>query len=266
MLFHSKELKHIEGAKIFAARSLQFPHKIYSSGATNTLMNPTPQFEELAIALITSNPNPSHFTPDFLFGSGIVPEHWQLAQPPEGDSHKTTITFTNGAIASFHNGMVTFSETLSAKSVSEVKAPAIAGKYADTLPNIDCQFVEINPSIFLTFEGGNKSLENHYIPTALLTAGEWLEFGSTPVRSTLQLAYTVGHRQLNLKIDDILLRGSDNKPEFAALFSGNFSYPLTGNTPGQRLQQLHRLVDNWSQDLKVFRELVKGRFLGISVN
>ncbi|XZO03386.1 MAG: hypothetical protein ACM65L_06630 [Microcoleus sp.] len=45
-------------------------------------MKPIPQFEELAIALIASNLNPTHFTPDFLFGSGIVPEHWQLAHPP----------------------------------------------------------------------------------------------------------------------------------------------------------------------------------------
>ncbi|MEG4506107.1 hypothetical protein QUA81_20895 [Microcoleus sp. F6_B4] len=228
-------------------------------------MNPNPQFEELAIALITSNPNPTHFTPDFLFGSGIVPEHWQLAKPPEGDPHMTTITFENGAIASFHNGIVTFSETLSAKTVSQVKVPALAGKYADTLPNIDYMVVEINPSIFSTFEGGNKSLKNHYIPTALLTPGEWLEFGSTPVRSTLQLAYTVGHRQLNLKIDDILLRGSDNQPEFAALFSGNFSYQIAGNTPERRSQQLHRLLNNWQDELKIFRELVLGRFLGKSV-
>ncbi|MFB8794885.1 MAG: hypothetical protein U7126_11850 [Microcoleus sp.] len=64
-------------------------------------MKPIPQFEELAIALIASNLNPTHFTPDFLFGSGIVPEHWQLAQPPQGDPHMTTITFTNGAIAFF---------------------------------------------------------------------------------------------------------------------------------------------------------------------
>jgi hypothetical protein len=34
-------------------------------------MNPTPQFEELAIALITSNPNPSHFTPDFLSAAAL---------------------------------------------------------------------------------------------------------------------------------------------------------------------------------------------------
>lgn len=229
-------------------------------------MNPTPQFEELAITLITSNPNPTHFTPDFLFGSGIVPEHWQLAQLPQDDSHMTTITFTNGVIASFHNGIVTFSETLSAQTASEVKAPAFAGKYADTLPNIDCQFVEINPSIFLTFEGGNKRLENHYIPTALLTPGEWLKFGSTPIRSTLQLAYTVGHRQLNLKIDDILLRGSDNQPEFAAFFSGKFSYQIAGNTPERRSQQLHRLLNNWPEDLKIFRELVLGRFLDRSVD
>lgn len=229
-------------------------------------MKPIPQFEELAIALIASNLNPTHFTPDFLFGSGIVPEHWQLAKPPEGDPHMTTITFTNGAIASFHNGIVTFSETLSAKTASDVKIPAIAGKYADTLPNIDCQFVEINPSIFLTFEGGNKSLQNHYISTALLTPGEWLEFGSTPVRSTLQLAYTVGHRQLNLKIDDISLQGSDNQPEFAALFSGKFSYQIAGNTPDRLSQHLHRLLNNWSNDIKIFRELVLGRFLDISVN
>jgi hypothetical protein len=228
-------------------------------------MKPIPQFEELAIALIAPNLNPTHFTPEFLSYSGIVPPDWQLAQQPEGDSHMTKITFTNGAIASFHNEIATFSETLESQSLKDVQIPTMVRKYADTLLNANYQAVEINPSIFLTFDAGTNS-KAHYITTALLSKGAWQEFGSTPVRSTLQLAYTIGNRQLNLKIDDILLRGANNQPEFGALFSGNFYYPLTRNTVGQRLQQLHRLVDNWSQDLKVFRELVKGRFLGISVN
>ncbi|NES95924.1 MAG: hypothetical protein F6K32_11940 [Desertifilum sp. SIO1I2] len=228
-------------------------------------MKPTPQFEELVIALIAPNLNPTHFTPEFLFYSGIVPPDWQLAQPPEGDSHMTKITFTNGAIASVHNYTITFSETLESKPLKDIQIPTIVGKYVDTLPNANYQAVEINPSIFLTFEAGENS-NAHYIPTALLSKGSWLEFGSTPARGTLQLAYTVGNRQLNLKIDDILLRGTNNKPEFAALFSGNFSYPIAGRTTGERLHQLHRLIDNWSDDFKIFQELVKGRFLGISAN
>jgi hypothetical protein len=228
-------------------------------------MKPIPQFEELAIALIAPNLNPTHFTPEFLSHICIIPKDWQLAKPPEGDFHMTKISFINGVIASFHNETATFSETLESKSLKDVQIPTIVCKYADSLPNANYQAVEINTSIFLTFEAGENS-NAHYIPTALLSKGAWQEFGSTPLRGTLQLAYTVGHRQLNLKIDDILLSGADNKPNFGALFSGNFYYPLTGNTAGGRLQQLRRLVDNWSDDLKVFRELVLGRFLGISVN
>ncbi|MBD1944544.1 hypothetical protein H6F78_07660 [Coleofasciculus sp. FACHB-64] len=42
---------------------------------------PTPAFEELAIALIASNFNPTLLTPDFLKYSGIVGSDWKLAEP-----------------------------------------------------------------------------------------------------------------------------------------------------------------------------------------
>lgn len=228
-------------------------------------MNPTPAFEELAIALIAPNLNFTHLTPDFLFYSGIVPNDWKLAEPPQRNSHMAKIAFSNGSIVTVNHHAIAFSETLESKALSEIQVPTIVCKYIDTLPNADYQAVEINPSIFVTFEGGSGSLTNHYIASALLSNGTWLEFGSHPVRATLQLAYTVKGRQLNLKIDDVLLRKQDNKPQFAALFSGNFSYSLAGGTSGQRTQQLHRLIDNWRDDLKTFQELVNQRFFGLSV-
>ncbi len=227
-------------------------------------MIPVPAFEELTIVVAANNNNPATFTPDFLKYSGIISTDWELAEPALLNSHLAQITFTNGINLSAQFDNITFSESLEAKALEDVKIPAIARKYIETLPNTDYQGVEINPSSFFTFEDEDEGGVRNYIVTTLLSPGAWHEFGSKPVTATLQLAYTLKQRQFNLKIDDVRLRRPDNTPQSAVLFSGNFPYKITGDTTLERLQHLYGLIDNWQGDLKTYRELVNQRFLGIS--
>jgi hypothetical protein len=58
-----------------------------------------------------------------------------------------------------------------------------------------------------------------------------------------------------------LLRQADDTPQAALLFSGSFPYKIVGETPQEKLQHLHQLIENWQTDLEIFREVVLQKFL-----
>ncbi|MEH2058167.1 MAG: hypothetical protein V7K97_18795 [Nostoc sp.] len=222
-------------------------------------MMPKLIFEELAIAITAKNHNPTLLTPDFLICSGIVPSNWELLEPPILDSQMCRVQFTNSTIISAQVDTVTFSQTIEGKALEDIQLPTLVRKYIETLPNIDYQGIGINPSSFFAFEDEGETANCNYIVTALLSPGDWHEFGSQPVRATLSLAYTLKQGEFNLKIDDVKLRRPDNTPQAAVLFSGNFPYEISGGKQ-ERLQNLYKLILNWQDDLKTYRELVNQRF------
>ncbi|MEC4811701.1 MAG: hypothetical protein SAK29_00195 [Scytonema sp. PMC 1069.18] len=224
-------------------------------------MIPTSGFEELAIVIVAKNHNPTMLTLDFLQSSGIVPLDWKLAEPAVLNSHRAEVQFTNDTIISTKYDSIIFSQTIENKPLEDIKIPAIVRKYIQTLPNVDYQGLEINPSTFVTFEDENKGAFRHYIATSLLSSGAWHDFGKEPVIATLHLGYTLERGKFNLKIDDVRLLQTDNTPQSAVLFSGNFHYEIAGNTSSERLQYLCRLIDSWQNDFKTYRELVNQRFL-----
>jgi len=223
----------------------------------------TPVFEELAITISARNHSHTLLTPDFLSSSGIVPLNWELAQPPVLDSQTAIVKFTNETIISAQFDRIVFSQTIEAKGLKEVKVPAIVRKYVETLPNADYQGVGINPSSFFTWEDEDQAAKRHYIVAALLAPSVWCDQSSQPVRGTLNLAYALEKGEFNLKIDDVRLRRSDNMPQFAVLFSGNFPYEIVGNTASERWQNPHYLIEHWQEDLETYREIINHRFLSM---
>lgn len=227
-------------------------------------MNPKPTIEELAITLSAKNLNPTLLTPEFLAYSGIVPSEWSLASQPILNSQVAHIAFTNGINLSTQLDAITISENLKNKTCQEVLIPEIARKYASTLPNANYQAISINPTIFLTFEDSTENVAQNYISSHLLVPGPWQQIGTKPLRASIHLAYTLERCQLNLKIDDVLLRTADDTPQAALLFSGSFPYKIVGETPSEKLHSLHQLIDNWQTDLEIFREIVLQKFFEYS--
>ncbi len=226
-------------------------------------MNPKPTIEELAITLSAKNLNPTLLTPEFLVYSGIIPSEWTLASQPILNSKIAHLAFTNGINLSTQFDTITISENLKNKTLQQIQIPEIARKYTSTLPNANYQAISINPSTFFTFESKTENAAQNYISTHLLAPGPWQQIGTKPLRASVHLAYTLERSQFNLKIDDVLLRQADDTPQAALLFSGSFPLKIVGETPPEKLQHLHQLIDNWQTDLEIFRDVVGQKFLSV---
>ncbi|HBL10815.1 MAG TPA: hypothetical protein DD379_05310 [Cyanobacteria bacterium UBA11162] len=223
-------------------------------------MNQTLDIQEFSIVLVARNHNPTLVTPDFLRGSGVIPEDWELARPPALSTQTTQIIFKNGIKIEAQAGTISFSQAINPQSLNTIELPSLARRYSMTLPNLAYQGVGINPRRFVTFRDGADQA-HQYITETILARGSWQHFGIAPIQAGINLVYTLERCQLRLAINEARLQMPDAEAIPAVLFVGNFNYRVIGEAADERLKFLHQAIDNWQVDLETYRELIEHKFL-----
>ena len=195
--------------------------------------------------------------------SDIISSEWELARQPVYTKTLTQLVFQNGIAIVAQPNRIVFAETIDATHIQELQISQIATKYTEKLPNVEYQAVGINPKGFVTFTESNGA--SNYLLNNLLASGEWREFGKTPVKAAIQLAYTLESSQFNLTINEGLLKVSEEKSVPAVLFSGNFDYKISIKEPEARLKDLHEILHNWKSNLETYKQLINEKFLSLVV-
>jgi hypothetical protein len=219
--------------------------------------------QELVIVIAAKNLNPIVLTPEFLKYSGIVPAEWELARQPMCTQQGSQVTFTNGISIVAQPQRVMFAEAIDGKVAAEVAIPSIARKYVQTLPNLDYQAIGLNPRGYVTFDS-EPGAARKYISEKLLSAGEWQEVGTAPVRATINLAYTLERGVFNLSVNEAALRQPDETLTPIILFSGNFSYEMASLSGNEKLESLCQALNNWQADLETYQDIVNTKFLAVA--
>jgi len=217
------------------------------------------QTQELAIAITAKNLNPNIINLDFLTYSNIISPEWELARQPVYTKNLTQLVFQNGIAIVAQTNRIVFAEAIETKDIEELQISKVAATYLEKLPNIEYKAVGINPKGFVTFADSNDA--SNYLLNNLLASGEWREFGKTPLKAAIQLAYTLEDSQLNLTINEGLLKVSEEKSVPAVLFSGNFDYKISSNDSEVRLKDLHQILQNWKSNLETYTQLINDKFL-----
>lgn len=222
-------------------------------------MNKAVQIQELAIAITAKNLKHNVVNLDFLKYSNIISSDWELARPPVYTNSMTQLIFQNGIAIVVQPNRIVFAEAIDKKDIQEVQISQLAAKYIEKLPNIEYQAVGINPKGFVTFTESNGATQ--YLLNNMLASGDWREFGNTPVKAAIQLAYTLEDCQLNLTINEGLLKVSEVKSIPAVLFSGNFNYNIAVGNQETNLHLLSQILHNWKSNLEIYQELINDKFL-----
>ena len=223
-------------------------------------MNPPLVVQEFVIVVAAKNHNPSLLNPDFLKYSGIVPTEWELARNPVYTNRFTQITFTNGVSIVAEPNRVIFLEAIESKTDGEIATPAIARKYVEVLPKLEYYAIGINPRGYVSYED-NPVGARKYLSEKVLSPGAWQEVGTAPVQAKIDFVYTLERGSMNLSINEASLRFPDEKTVPVVLFSGNFSYDVTGETETERNSCLYGVIDNWQADLEIYKDIVNTKFL-----
>jgi hypothetical protein len=229
--------------------------------ATQTQATPVlKNIEELTISIAAKNLNPTMLSADFLKFSGIVPNDWELARQPVTNPRGSQVSFKNGLNIIAQPGSISFVEAMTDKDLKQLQFAQVAQKYVQKLPNAEYQGLSISPKIIVPFQeeedGGKK-----FISEKLLSSGPWREFGNNPPQAALNLFYQLDDCQLTLNINPARLQQPNETVISAVLFAGNFTYNLSNIMGEERIKQLSQKINNWDQDLDIFRELIYEKFL-----
>jgi len=243
------------GAK---ANSDSQPSSARKAGAGESLS--LPDLQEVSIAIVANNFNPSLLNLDFLKLSGVVPEEWEPAKPPVQSPQLAQITFKNGFAIMAQPRSVTFSEAFGKKSTDQMHLAEVATRYVDKLSNADYQGVNIGPKTLVPFPDQDDAARE-FITDKLLKSGSWTRFGEAPVRATINFLYQLEKGHLTLSVNEATLQQGDQAAIAALWFAGNFSYDLTQVEAQDRLLQVKECIAGWANDLRTFQTLIYRRFL-----
>ncbi|AFY47230.1 hypothetical protein Nos7524_1350 [Nostoc sp. PCC 7524] len=220
---------------------------------------------ELNIAIATQNHSPSVLTFDFLKYGGIVPLDWQLARQPIVSNQGSQLIFDNGLSIVAQPQVLNFVELISAKQIQEIEVPGIIHKYINALPKVEYQAIGINLKGYVTESQLGVNTTTHNYIHNLLAPASWQEIGNTPVKASVQLAFTLDRCQFSLGINEGNFYLSEQETVPIVLFSGNFSYGIADNSQEERLQSLNKLLDNWATDIETYQEIINSHFLKSSI-
>ncbi|MUG98760.1 hypothetical protein F7734_43295 [Scytonema sp. UIC 10036] len=216
--------------------------------------------KNFALVFAAKNHSPSILNPDFLKYSGIVPQDWNLARQPIYTNSAAQVIFTNGISIIAEPNRVIFMEPIGDKAMSELNIAEIARKYVQTLPNIEYEAVGINPRGYVSF-AGSPDAARLYMTETLLSPGAWQSAGDSPMRASLNLVYKFQRAPFYLSITEAALRNEDETSTPIVLFSGSFSYELSGENGAEKINSLHQAIDNWQVDLETYSDIINHKFL-----
>lgn len=216
--------------------------------------------QEISIILAANNLTPTLLSLDFLRGSGIVPEDWELSQAPTFSTRASQVVFQNGVSLTAQPGNIMISESFGGEIPETFRVAEVARQYIASLSNLEYRAIAINPRRFVTLDESSENA-NEYITKHLLAPGSWQDVGSTPVQATINLNYTLEDRPLRLSISEANLQAADQEAVQAIVFTGSFSYELVEETREGRLEKLNQTLDNLFKDFKDYREIIDTKFL-----
>lgn len=219
-------------------------------------MNQTLEIQELAIVITAKDYDPSLLNPGFLRYSGIIPEDWELARQPVVSNRGSQIVFNNGVYIAAQPNRLMFVEALNNKEDKQnALIPQLVRKYVEILRTIKYQAIGINLKGYTTRT--NTTVEsNNYLIDELIQPGEWLQCGTKPVKTGLNLLFSYDDKQLNLSINEAGLKLPESEQVPVVLYSGNFNYDLSDKKAEDVLPTLNSIIDNWQQDLEIYTEVV----------
>lgn len=218
--------------------------------------------ENAVIVAIEGNPSAAG-TAEVMKMTGVVPAEWELAREPIVTKNLAQTVYVNGvSFIAEPNRIIIVQST--ENGLEEIDLSAIAARYIKAFPNAKYQGLGINRRGCVSFLDSDADAARKFISERLFAPGAWQEAGTAPMRSTVNLVYSYDRAPLYLTINEAALRNPDESTTPIVLFSGSFSYEVSGESGEEKLDSLLKAMGNYQTDLQEFSDLINHKFLGVS--
>lgn len=221
-----------------------------------------PEYTEITIMLAVENCKPQMLNSSFYYQSGIVPQNWQLANPPVNKSDISQLYFTNSIRITTEPQLIIFSETSKERSPKQLLIIDAIQRFVRALPNMKYRGLGVNPSTFCTVKQNNipveaRSIVNQIFSSKILSSQPAPHLSGTKV--TYQLERNSHTQWFYLDIEDVQLRSEvDKKRHSGVLFKGSFPHELFDSPT---LADVLKTLPEWQDDMRVYNEIIHDSFI-----
>ena len=188
-----------------------------------------------SVVVTAQDHNPTILHPTFLTSVGIVPEDWQLVEPPICTPAMSTVRYANRI--SFIVTMDRFQLKDDAASVEfrASRVPELASNYIEKLPHVRYTGVGVNVQGFVEHSDAEALLVKRFLKT-----GAWNTGSLKPQALGLRFAYQVVEGTLRLSCDAGVVRRIEEKAERKGIIlDANYHREITESN---RMQETTRAI------------------------
>lgn len=214
------------------------------------------RFRTFSLVIVAKNHNPSLLNPDFLRIRNIVPDDYELVEPPLTTPPVAIVKYKQGISITVEMEKLQVVETITEGFPQLPSAPQIASMYVQTLPHVRYTAVGINWGCTLRKEDPNGWISNRF-----LSQGPWRENSHELIGSDLRFKYALPDAQCNLS----LASGEVSERETSVpvvTVNVNYHHDITGYPSDQAVAQL---IERWAHRLDHFRTLIRD-VLGVEIS
>lgn len=171
----------------------------------------------IAVTAVAHNPSILH--PSFLETQHIVPEGWELAEPPLCTPAMSLVRYKNGVVINVDLQKLQIVENSPPASLQDAAIPEIVRKYTATLPFVRYRGIGINFNGLVETEDAKALLMN------FLAKGPWHQGDLQAEALGVRFVYSALGSRLRIAFDGGAVGGGD-KPRKGVVVAANYHFSL----------------------------------------
>ena len=233
-----------------------------ASSASPAQQDERPQIHIVGLSVYLSNPNtsPSLVNPDFLRHNGIVDSSWAVTRPVVIDHARSQISYSNGLTFVATNSHTVVSQRFPRDENSTRIIPLtsdnivcfrVASRYLDSVsPESPYDLFSIDPSGVIEID----LKEMAELSSPLQELGSRISFEEQTPEVQARAQYEISEKSITIYISEV--PPPDDSDLLRLFFSGEIIYDIDENNTATQGNAISDILENWEQDIQLFRELV----------
>jgi len=195
------------------------------------------------VVVVAREHNPTILHPAFLAAQRIVPEDWELAEPPVCTPAFSATRYANGIAFFVESNRLMVTEEMPDGNPMNSRIPRLVAAYVEKLPHVRYKAVGVNFSACCL-----RKQPEQFLIERFLKGGAWNDETRSPRAFGARFVYQIEDTVLRLVFDAGQIH-HQGKPESALLINGNYHSELPDVEP---MKALRKLVGRWGERLEHF--------------
>jgi len=186
----------------------------------------------VSVVVLAQDHNPSILHPSFLSSQKIVPEEWELADPPLCTPPLSMVKYKNGIVFTVETNKLQVLQAPPPEQLAASEVPKLVASYIEKLPHVRYTAVGINIAVGMP----------HPSPEQFLI-DKFLSFKDPQLKSTaLRFVFSIDSGVLNLACNPGTIeeagQGGGAVKLSGIIVNGNYHSELPGDNPLEEAKQV----------------------------